>query len=164
MSLINPGLQLKCSRRQVWVTLAPARFCHDTMFTIRPSSQIFSKCVAMSSYQGQGPKYFTPGGGHSASRRGSRSGHMRSRISRGWEQEFGTSTLRFLPGPRPSKHSRRAKDQSARKIVEQAKLGERLAEFKSHPTIFPEPLCRPFHGRGCSCMPFSAVSVTVIVL
>lgn len=45
---------------------------------------------------------------------------MRSRISRGWEQELGTSSLRFVPGPRPSKHSRRAKDQSARKIVEQA--------------------------------------------
>nr|XP_045604760.1 glycerol-3-phosphate acyltransferase 1, mitochondrial-like isoform X1 [Procambarus clarkii] len=95
--------------------------------------------------------------GRGTNRRGGSRNHSKSYNNWEWHKSHSAPALRCVSAPRPTKYTytKRARDQSASALLYQIKLGERLAEFKSYPTIHPQPLCRPFHGRACACMPFS---------
>nr|XP_053642979.1 glycerol-3-phosphate acyltransferase 1, mitochondrial-like [Cherax quadricarinatus] len=93
------------------------------------------------------------GNGHGTKRGGTRN-RVKSYNSWGRSQSQMSATSRYVSAPRPTKYTRRTWDQAA-SALHQIRLGERLAEFKCSPIFHPQPLCRPFHGRACACMPFS---------
>ncbi|XP_042205501.1 glycerol-3-phosphate acyltransferase 1, mitochondrial-like isoform X2 [Homarus americanus] len=92
--------------------------------------------------------------GQGTNRRGGQRNRGKPRNNFGWNQSQ-SAPARYVPAPRPSKYTRRTRDSSASFLLNQIRLGECLAEFKCYATIHPEPRCRPFHGRACTCMPFS---------
>ncbi|XP_069951034.1 glycerol-3-phosphate acyltransferase 1, mitochondrial isoform X2 [Cherax quadricarinatus] len=75
------------------------------------------------------------GNGHGTKRGGTRN-RVKSYNSWGRSQSQMSATSRYVSAPRPTKYTRRTWDQAAS-------------------ALHQIPLCRPFHGRACACMPFS---------